>query len=104
MNLKPILRRPTPFSPLNESGKMRPSDAFGVIIRSIGLLLILSALWVLFWAILNLVGGGPGNVLGMMISGIPMLFVGIWFLGGAPSLVSFAYRDNHKLADDQKKE
>jgi hypothetical protein len=80
---------------------MKPSDAFGVVVRSLGLLMVVAASWILFWALLNLVGGGPGNVLGMVISGIPMLIVGIWFLTGAQSLISFAYRnDKRKLSGD----
>ena len=82
---------------------MKPSEAFGVVIRSVGLLLILAALWVLFGAILTLVLGGPGGFIGSLIGGMPMLFVGIWLLGGAPSIVSISYPglDDHKSTDDK---
>jgi hypothetical protein len=83
---------------------MKPSEAFGVVIRSVGLLLIVAALWVLFGAILTLVSGGLGSFIGMLIGGMPMLFVGIWLLGGAPYIVSIAYPDldDHKSTDDKE--
>jgi len=70
---------------------MKPSELFGVVVRSVGLLLVLPALGVQFFAILNLVMGGPGNVAGMMILSIPVLLVGLWLLRGAPGIVAFAY-------------
>jgi hypothetical protein len=71
---------------------MKPSDIFGVVVRSLGLVLVLGALAILFFAFLNLFLGGPGNILGMLICAIPQLFVGVWFLSGAESLVRLAYQ------------
>ena len=70
---------------------MKPSELFGVIVRAIGLPLVLAALWQLLGAVVNLVGGGPGNVVAMFMTGIPALVVGLWFLRGAKALVSFAF-------------
>lgn len=70
---------------------MKPSELFGVMVRTIGLLLVLSSAWGLFFAGLNLVLGGPGNVAGMVIMGVPVFCVGLWLLRGAESFVRFAY-------------
>jgi hypothetical protein len=72
---------------------MEPPDAFGIVVRTVGLILTLIAVWLIGAAILNLVGGGPGNVVGLLISGVPALFIGLWFLGGAKDLVRFVFRD-----------
>ncbi|MGW8255939.1 MAG: hypothetical protein ACWGMZ_00485 [Thermoguttaceae bacterium] len=72
---------------------MKPADLFGVVIRSLGLLFLMWGLWSLFLAFLQLLLGGPGNVLSMTIGSIPALFVGIWFLSGAKSLVYLAYQE-----------
>jgi hypothetical protein len=70
---------------------MRPFELFGVVVRSVGLLLVLSAAWVLFWAMVNLLLGGPGNVAGMLVGGIPVLLVGIWLLRGGSNLAARVY-------------
>jgi hypothetical protein len=70
---------------------MKPSDVFGVVVRSLGLVFILYSLWMFLWAFINLIGGGPSNILEMIIAGIPTLFIGVWFLSGAESLISWAY-------------
>ncbi len=71
---------------------MKPQELFGVVIRTIGLLLSLSSLWFFFMALLSVIGGGPVSPIGLIIYGIPTLFVGVWFLGGAPLIVSLAYQ------------
>jgi hypothetical protein len=70
---------------------MKPSELFGVVIRTIGLLLLGYGLLQLLWALINLVGGGPGNVIVMLLVRIPSVIFGIWFLRGAETLVAFAY-------------
>jgi hypothetical protein len=70
---------------------MKPSEMFGVVVRSVGLLLVLPALGTQFFAILSLVLGGPGNAVGMMILSLPVLLVGLWLLRGAPGIMAFAY-------------
>jgi hypothetical protein len=72
---------------------MKPSDLFGVVVRTIGLILLLISLSLLFWAFLNLVMGGPSSVIGMIILAIPPLFVSVYFLGGAKGLVYLAYQE-----------
>ncbi len=73
---------------------MKPSELFGVVVRTIGLIIFLTALFQVFIGILNLVGGGPGNVVGMLLYGIPALLVGLWFLRGAKALISFAFAED----------
>lgn len=75
---------------------MKPSDLFGVVVRAMGLILVLTALWKLLGAVVNLVGGGPGNVLAMVVSGVPALLVGLWLLRGAKALVSFAFPEESR--------
>ena len=70
---------------------MKPSELFGVFVRTMGLFLVLGALCQIFLAILNLVGGGPQNVFGMLLYGVPVLLVGLWFLRGPKALISFAF-------------
>jgi hypothetical protein len=74
---------------------MKPSEAFGVVVRSVGLLILLPAIWSLFWIALTCIVAhtAPNNIMALIINGILALFVGIWFLGGAPGLVSLAYPD-----------
>jgi hypothetical protein len=70
---------------------MKPAELFGVLVRFLGLLIVLGALWTLFWAFVNLVGRGPADVIAMLLCGIPLLFVGLWFLGWADTLASWTY-------------
>ncbi len=70
---------------------MKPSELFGVVVRSVGLLIVLPSLGLQFFALLDLVGGGPGNAVGILILSIPALLVGLWLLRGAPGIVAFAY-------------
>ena len=73
---------------------MKSSELFGVLVRIIGLVIVLTALCQIAFAILNLIGGGPGNVGAMLLYGIPALLVGLWFLRGARALVSFAFPED----------
>ena len=70
---------------------MKPSEVFGVVIRTIGLLLLMFAVSQIAMGLLALVIGGLGNVFVMLLSGIPSFLVGYWFLRGAPLIVSLAY-------------
>jgi len=70
---------------------MKPSDVFGVVVRTVGLVVTLMGLWRIGYAILDLVGGGPGGAAGLLITGVPELLVGLWLLRGAKPLVQFAF-------------
>jgi hypothetical protein len=70
---------------------MKPVDVFAVVVRTIGLVVCFVSGAVLFFAILNLVLGGPVNAFGLAVVGAPLFSVGLWLLRGAPSLVAFAF-------------
>ena len=70
---------------------MKPAELFGVVVRTIGLLLVLSSAWMVLLGLLGVVLGGPGQMAGMLVFGIPVLLIGIWLLRGARPLVEFAY-------------
>jgi hypothetical protein len=70
---------------------MNPSDLFGVIARTIGFVMLLGALWQIALELLTLVAGRPANVLASLLTGIPALLLGLWFLSGAKSLIAYAY-------------
>ena len=61
---------------------MKPSELFGVVVRSLGLLLLVSTLNVLLMAMEK-----PGY----LFIAIPMFAVGAWMLRGAPFLIEIAY-------------
>jgi hypothetical protein len=65
---------------------------FGVAVRTVGLVITLSAAWAVFLGTLAVVGGGPGQVAGLLFFGIPALITGLLLLrGGADVVVRFAY-------------
>jgi hypothetical protein len=59
---------------------MKPSELFGVVVRTIGLLIVLEAVSLICVATLHI-------VLRIVLS----LFVGVYFLSGAESLVDLVY-------------
>jgi len=70
---------------------MKPVEVFAIVIRTVGLIVFLVATAILFWALLNLVLGGPASPGGGIIVGIPILLCGLWLLRGAPQLLAFAF-------------
>jgi hypothetical protein len=70
---------------------MRPSELFGVAVRTVGLLVVLPSLGAVAFALLAFEMGGPGEIIGQLWWSIPALLVGLWLLRGAEALVSFAY-------------
>ncbi len=75
---------------------MKPVDTFGIVVRTVGLIVCLAAAAILFWALLNLVLGGPANAGGMIIVGGPILLFGLGLLRGAPPLLAFAFPKEHR--------
>jgi len=69
---------------------MKPAELFGVIVRTIGRLIAMIALLLIVVETVHLVAGGPGFFEGYLY-GVPGLFVGIYFLSGAESLVNSVY-------------
>lgn len=70
---------------------MTNKDVFGIIVRTIGLMITLAAAWLILLGLLGLIGGASGSVAGSLFYGIPAFFVGLWLLRGAKSIVSFAF-------------
>lgn len=70
---------------------MKPVEVFSIVIRTVGLIVFLTASAMISFALLNLVLGGPANAGGMIIVGIPILLMGLWLLRGASPLLVFAF-------------
>lgn len=70
---------------------MTPREAFALVVRTVGLLLTLVAVGLIYSGSLSLLLGGPANMTALLAYGIPEFVAGIWLLRGAPDLVSFAF-------------
>jgi hypothetical protein len=73
---------------------MKPSDMFGIVIRSFGLCLVLYAVWYLVYGVATSCGlpeDAPGYGISYYISGIVSLVLGLYLLRGATLLIKFAY-------------
>jgi len=70
---------------------MKTTEVFGIVVRTLGLIVVLIALGLILPAMLSLVMGGPGALIGLLFYGIPALVVGLWLLRGARPIVSFAF-------------
>lgn len=75
---------------------MKPVELFGVVVRSVGLMVALLGMGVVFWALMNLLLGGPGSAIGLLLVGGPPMFIGIWLLLGASRLAEAVYREDSK--------
>ena len=69
---------------------MKPSEVFGVVVRSVGLMVIVANVVGLITSIAQ-----PG----VLFIVVPMLLLGIWLLRGAPAIVQFAYPDRKNTND-----
>jgi len=64
---------------------MKPSDIFGVIVRTLGLLMAVTAIRTgLYWL-------RASSVLHAIMFGIPYLFITAYLIRGAPHLLKFSY-------------
>lgn len=66
---------------------MTPVDAFGVVVRSVGLVMAVTAGW-------TIVLSGLNGRLGPVIAAIIPLSIGLWLLRGAAAVVYFAYPEH----------
>jgi hypothetical protein len=74
---------------------MKPSELFGVVLRSIGVLLILAAVFQLFAGAVDLLLGGPGGLIAVAVFvGLPALLLGLAIFRRADTIVHMAYPDN----------
>ncbi len=71
---------------------MKPVELFGVIVRTVGLLITVGAMFWIFVATVHLILERPVSlVLEVYLYGVPGLFVGLYFLSGAELLVRSVY-------------
>jgi hypothetical protein len=75
---------------------MKPVEAFGVVVRTIGLLILLSALWSLLLGVLTVVGQGGGAGLVLVGGGILLMFVGVGILSEADRIASWTYPEGKR--------
>lgn len=70
---------------------MKPVEVFAVVVHTVGMIVSLAGAAILFWALLNLVLGGPASPIGLTIIGVPTMLVGLWLLRGSPGLLAYAF-------------
>jgi hypothetical protein len=83
---------------------MKPTDLFGVIVRTIGMLLLINGVWYLVYGLLEGAGAIPesqpeGATL-YFASGLPFLIGGCFMMRGAEWLVRFCYPTTDAPAND----
>ena len=71
---------------------MKPSDIFGIVVRTVGLILVLVALGSSIPAIVQ-----PG----LLFFEVPVLLIGLWFLRGGKAIVSFAFPEEKAMHESQ---
>ena len=69
---------------------MKPVDVFGIIVRTVGLIITLGIAWRMCVSITMLLGGSWADLMNLLFY-IPLLLVSLWLLHGAHALVNFAY-------------
>jgi hypothetical protein len=77
---------------------MNASEIFGLIIRCTGLALTLLGIHNAYRALIMVVQVISMTSLIPLLFSVPNLLLGIWFLRGAPWLVSFSY-PQHKIKE-----
>jgi hypothetical protein len=73
---------------------MKPSQVFGIIVRTFGLLLTVYSMWYLAYGIATTLGlpeDAPGYEESYYLSGLVCFFLGLYCLRGAPLIVRFSY-------------
>jgi hypothetical protein len=83
---------------------MKPRDCVGVVVRTVGLLLMLYSLFYFYGALAAASspalrrGGTPVYYIGI---GVVMMIVGLYLLRGAPHLLRFAYGEEENDPDER---
>ena len=84
---------------------MKPSEIFGIIIRTMGVCLWILAFWYLLYGVVEFGGwipeDRPGDTLAMFISGLATGFIGLVMLRGATWFVRFSYPQQTPLPEEQ---
>jgi len=71
---------------------VKREELFDVAVRTVGLLVVLPALYTVVFGLLGVALGGPGEVIGLLWFGVPAMAVGLWLMRRADVVVSFAYK------------
>ena len=83
---------------------MKPGDIFGIIVRTIGICLLLCALWYLLFGIIEglsiVAEERPGDARAYLASGIGGLVMAVVLMRGASWFVRFSYPGDEKKRDD----
>ena len=69
---------------------MKPPDVFGILVRTVGLVITLGATCKILSLLPDLLGGSWTALMSIGIT-VPVLLVGLWLLRGANALINFAY-------------
>ena len=69
---------------------MTPQEGFGVAVRTVGLLQILTGFGQIGVAMVAIGLGGPSSV-GFLVTGVPSVILGLLLLRSADWVVAFAY-------------
>ena len=81
---------------------MKAKDSFGVVVRSLGLLLLLYSLWYCSFATAYLSGApepAPGDTASYLAFGLPGFVVSVVLLRFARHIVRFSYPDDKDDSD-----
>ena len=78
---------------------MTPVQLFGVVVRSLGLLVTIYGIGAGLFGLLALLGADPAPAFIILAAAIALLTVGLWLLRGAKLLVAFAYPETAEAAD-----
>lgn len=70
---------------------MKPEEVFGIVVRTIGLLMLIPASLSAAYGLLGLLMGGPAQTIVTLLFSVPTALVGLWMVRGANSLIEFAY-------------
>ena len=72
---------------------MTPAKIFGIILRTVGLFLLVYAIWYIEYGIAAILGmqTPPSYKIEYFLTGILFLLIAIYFLRGGPGLLEFCY-------------
>jgi len=84
---------------------MKPSDVFGIIVRTVGLMLIINGAWYLAYGLFQnadaLTGSPAAETKAYFASGVPFLIGGCLLMRAADWFVRFSYPEAKPEPDDQ---
>jgi len=82
---------------------MKPSDIFGLIVRTLGVCLFLWSIWYFVFGLAEAVGlvtDTPGEKTSYFVTGVPGIIVAVVLMRCAPWFVRFSYPGDERKRDD----